>query len=382
METKTETVQPESIETQVAKWSATDAALLMAVEATRGIAVADHVEGPKKGREAVHRALMDLSSRRTAIESRREELKRPILNMGKLVDSEARRLTAIVEPREKELRADRDAYDAEQKRIKEEADRLEREKIEAEAARVREEALARLNIRVQRVVAVGGTPDLAWLTTAEDADVDGLVARLKSEQEERAAAAERERVEREQAEAIEMQRLKEEAIKREAEEKAQREERTRKDEELRLERERAEALERAERAEKNRLERIEQERIAAKNKAEAERLKQERVELERARAESARLEAERLERENRQREEKEAADRELREREAAAAEAARIAAEAPDREKIALEVETWRNEAPEDPGIESDDLREVFGVFVESIRKQMNEFLSALKENA
>lgn len=27
METKTETVQPESIETQVAKWSATDAAL-------------------------------------------------------------------------------------------------------------------------------------------------------------------------------------------------------------------------------------------------------------------------------------------------------------------------------------------------------------------
>lgn len=43
--------------------------------------------------------------------------KRPILDLGKLVDSEAARLTGIISPREAELRADRDAYDAEQERI-------------------------------------------------------------------------------------------------------------------------------------------------------------------------------------------------------------------------------------------------------------------------
>ena len=117
MTEKTETTAPATIEAQVAAWSATTAELVAAVKATEGITVAGHAEGPKKGRAAVHAQLMTLQGHRTGIEKRRTELKRPILDLGKLVDSEAARLTGIIAPREAELRADRDAYDAEQERI-------------------------------------------------------------------------------------------------------------------------------------------------------------------------------------------------------------------------------------------------------------------------
>lgn len=40
------------IETQVAEWSATESSLREMVEASKGITVAGHVDGPKKGREA------------------------------------------------------------------------------------------------------------------------------------------------------------------------------------------------------------------------------------------------------------------------------------------------------------------------------------------
>lgn len=344
MSNEIETTKPETIEAQVAAWSATDAALKAAVEATKGITVAGHAEGPKKGRAAVHDAMMKLANLRTPIEARRKELKRPILDLGNLVDSEAKRLTAIIEPRENELRADRDAYDAEQKRIKDEAERLERERMEAEAKakreaeeaeaeRVRAEAFAKLTERTNRVTSAGGAPDLAWLTTAGDDEVDSLVARLEREKAEREAAAELERIERERIE---------------AEEKIRREEQARKDEEARKEREAAEAAaraareaqeakERAERAEADRLAKIEQDRIAAANKAEADRLAAERAEFERsqeeARIAAQKVEDARIEKERTDREAKEEVERIERERVEAEREAARIAAEAPDREK-------------------------------------------------
>ena len=344
MSKEIETTKPETIEAQVAAWSATDAALKAAVEATQGITVAGHAEGPKKGRQAVHDAAMTLANLRTPIEARRKELKRPILDLGNLVDSEAKRLTEILLPRETELRADRDAYDAEQKRIKDAADWIERERLEAEAKakreaeaaeaeRIRAEALERLADRVKRISAAGGVPDAIWLTTAGDDEVASLISRLEREKADREAVAELERIEREKAEAAEK-------IRRE--EQARKDEETRKEREAaeaaaRAEREAQEAKDRAERAEADRLAKIEQERIAAANKAEADRLAAERAEFARVqeeariaaqKAEDARIEAERAEREA-----NEEAERIERERIEAEREAARIAAEAPDREK-------------------------------------------------
>ena len=145
MTEKTETTAPTApttIEAQVAAWSATTAELVAAVKATEGITVAGHAEGPKKGRAVVHAQLMTLQGHRTSIEKRRTELKRPILDLGKLVDSEAARLTGIIAPRESELRADRDAYDAEQERIAAEAE-TKRKAEEAKASEERRKMLER-----------------------------------------------------------------------------------------------------------------------------------------------------------------------------------------------------------------------------------------------
>jgi len=371
--------KPETIEAQVAAWSATDADLKAAVEATNGITVAGHADGPKKGREAVHKALMDLTGLRTSIEARRLELKRPILDLGKLVDTEAKRLTAITEPREIELRKDRDTYDTEQKRIREEAERLERERLaaeekarreaeEAEAKRVRAEAFARLTDRVNRVTAAGGAPDLAWLTTAGDDEVDSLVARLERERAEREAAMERERIEREKAE---------------AEEKLRREELARQEEEARKIREAAEANERAERAEADRLAREEQERIAAANKAEADRLAAERAAFERAQAEAraaeARAAAAKAEQERVEREAAAAAAEAERQRIEAECEAARIAAEAPDREKALA----WCRVLvlPPLPEVESAAIREALELTATDIRHRVSLLEREMAEN-
>lgn len=173
-EKTTEIVKPKSIEQQVAEWSATDAVLIAAVEATKGVTVAGHAEGPKKGREAVHKSLMSLVDMRTPIEKRRQELKRPIIDLGNLVDSEAKRLTAILSPREAELRADRDAYDAIEKK------RIEEEK-EAERLRVQK--------RVEAMVSVGLAPDIQKATSMPDDQFAEMIEAGKVEQAKRNNAA-------------------------------------------------------------------------------------------------------------------------------------------------------------------------------------------------
>lgn len=173
-ENTTEIVKPKSIEQQVAEWSATDAVLIAAVEATKGVTVAGHAEGPKKGREAVHKCLMELVDLRAPIEKRRQELKRPILDLGNLVDSEAKRLTAILTPREAELRTDRDAYDAIEKK------RIEDEK-EAERMRIQK--------RVESMVSAGLTPDIKKATHFSDELFDAMIEDGKAEQTKRNRAA-------------------------------------------------------------------------------------------------------------------------------------------------------------------------------------------------
>jgi hypothetical protein len=198
-EIKMETQKP--IETQVAEWSATESVLTAAVEATKGVTVAGHVDGLRKGREAVHAAMMTLSAHRVGIEKRRTELKSPILSLGKLVDSEAKRLTAITEGRENELRTDRDKYDAEQAKIV--ADKkAEDDRIEAEAAKARAEAL---QARVDKVASLGGVPNLVLLAALSDDAFAEQIATLE------AAKSEREASEKLAAEAAEARRATEAA---------------------------------------------------------------------------------------------------------------------------------------------------------------------------
>ncbi len=98
------------------------------------------INGPKDtvGYAVVHRGRMDIRTRRVSIEKLRKELKADALTYGRTVDSEAKRLTALLEPIETHLLAEEKAVDEEKKRIREER-RLKEEAIikakqDAEAA--------------------------------------------------------------------------------------------------------------------------------------------------------------------------------------------------------------------------------------------------------
>ena len=338
MTNEIETAKP--IETQVAEWSATDAGLRAVVETTAGISVEAHAEGPAKGYKAVEAARKLLKVHRTAIEGRRKELKAPILELGKLVDAEAKRLTEIVEPREMELAADAKAYE----------DRLEAER-KAEEARVAAEraeadrlAREKLQSRIDSVQALGGTVDLAYLQTAGDDEIASMLARLRAEKEESEAAAakeESERAERERLEAIA-------TAEREAKEAAARAAR---DEEERVRREAAEAEAAAERqrlaAERAEMDRRQAEIDEQERKVREDREALERKEREQAEAEERRVREAREAQEKSERLAREAAEHKQAEEAAAALEAARR----PDLEKLRTWASEWLAARPELPEI-------------------------------
>jgi hypothetical protein len=311
-----ETTKAPSLETQVAEWSATESDLREAVKATEGITVAGHTEGPKRGAEAVHDAMMKLINLRTPIEKRRMELKRPILDLGNLVDSEAKRLTAILEPREAELRADRDAYRSEQAKIAAEK-KAKEDRLAAIAA---EEARAILQAKVERVTALGGIPNLAQLQLISDEAFDALCSELAEVQAAKIAREAQEKADRDEEDRAAAERKRLQDI-----------------EDTRLEKERAEL----------RREREAQEAERKRLDAEADKIRREREEEEsRDRREQERKEAEA----EAERERIEAAERET-------AEAARIEAEKPEREQIAAWAKAWAGAEPKHPQIASKVLR-------------------------
>jgi hypothetical protein len=354
----TETTKAPSLETQVAEWSATDAAIMEAVAKTDGITVAGYIddkgaENPKKGREAVQKALTSLVTVRTGIEAKRKELKAPILALGTLVDAEAKRLTALAQPRELELQKDRDAYDAEQAKIAAEK-KAEEDRLAAIAA---EEARKVLQTKIDRVALLGSVPNLAQLQLITDEAFDALcselaeaqAAKIAREAQEKADREEAERIAREQREAKEAEERRAQAEQRE---KDAAEAKRRRDEEDRAaaERKRLQDIEDA-RLEKERAE-LRKEREA--QEAERKRLADEAERLTRAaQAERIRLVKEQSDREEAaqaERERIEAAERE-------AAEAARIEAEKPEREQIAAWAKAWAGAEPKHPQIASKMLR-------------------------
>lgn len=271
------------IEIQVAEWSAEKAEIAELIATANGITVAGHVDGPKKGRQAVHDALMPLWRRRCALDNREKEL----LEIPKAITAKIKatkiELAAPLIAAEDRLRAARDAYDAEQKWI-EDARIAEEKRIAEEQAAERARIL---QSRIDQVVALGGVPSLQWLGVATEEAFAEHLAELQTAKDAREEA---ERAERERLEAI---RAAEEVARAERAELAKQKaaieaERAR----LAKEREEQEAREAA----RQKAIRDEQERVAAAERAELARLERERIaaeEAEEAAREAARLEAER-----------------------------------------------------------------------------------------
>ena len=323
---------PETIESKVEAWRAKESALRAAVAAVDGVTIATHAEGPVKGRKAVDAARLSLKRLRTGIEAERKALKAPIVALGNLVDSEAKRLTAIVEPREIELEREALEWDAEQARIKREAEEAERKRVDALVAQLVEAE----HSPIVREEVAGMSPEffagVLELAQGRKAARDAEKSRLAAEE------AERLRLEREAREAEEA-RIRAEIAEKDAELEAQR---------LEL----AKAKREAEEA-KAELERIRRAAVEAQEKAEREaREEEERNEL--------------LAKES-----KEAHDAEVRRE-----------AQRPDREKIAAWCESAAEALPIIPDINDNGLRTAAKDAVYDILNRINLLAVETKENA
>ena len=134
------------------------------------------------GYKAVHDARMVIRDARVSVERKRKELKADALEYGRKVDSEAKRITALLEPIETHLQSEESRIDAERQAIKDAA-RLNAE-AEARAKKEAEEAAFRAEQERQ---------------AAERRKLDAERRKFAEQQaaQERAAAAERARLEAE-----------------------------------------------------------------------------------------------------------------------------------------------------------------------------------------
>ena len=173
----------------------------------------------KAGREQVHGAAMELMRARTAIKKTADEVRDDAKKFNAAVIAEEKRLTAIVEAEETRLKALRDAWDAEQERIKREAEEKERARILAAGKRVQEiREFAKLahecrsSEAVRRIAGRLAEVDMTGFDEFEDEAVkihaettqqveQVLNTRLATEAEAARLKAEREDLERAQAEA-------------------------------------------------------------------------------------------------------------------------------------------------------------------------------------
>jgi hypothetical protein len=274
--------------TAIAEFNATEAGLALLREELAGATFdCTTTEGDKQARES-RRALVGL---RTELEAKRKALKAPLLERGKLLDEEAKRITGEIVKLETPID---DAIRAEERR--KEAARQERERIAAEKAAAVTAQIDR--IRSMPVTYVAASADVlrqaiaevesmkpaevfegADVQRAEDARTAALAglqraldARIEADAERERIAAERAELERLRAEQAEAQRIA--------------------DEQAAADRAEADRLAAEQREAEAAAARAEQERIAEAQRAEQARLDTERAELERQRLDAERREAE------------------------------------------------------------------------------------------
>jgi chromosome segregation ATPase len=183
----------------------------------------------KEGYDLCHSARMEVKGKRVEVEKTRKKLKEDALEYGRVVDKEAKRITALLSPIEEYLLSQEKIVDDEKERIKNaeenarieaenaakkaEEERLEKIRQEQEAERKRLEAIAEEQRQKEAAI------------QAEQEAIEREKQRIVNEQKRQAEEKLRqEEFAREKALAIERAKQEEaERIKREAEQKAEKE---------------------------------------------------------------------------------------------------------------------------------------------------------------
>ncbi len=295
-------MEKEFLSGEIAKFNLADAAIAELSSRYMGLRISD-------GYEVVHKAKMEVKSRRIDVEKKRKELKEDALRYGQAIDAEAKRLTALLSPIEDHLETEEKVY-LDQKA----AEKAEKERIAAEKYQARIDRLCSFGATFNGTMfnAYGNVISGKAIEAATDESFEEFIRKIAVAKEaDDLRRAEEERVRLEEEARIQQIKAEQEAERARLAEEAER---------LRLEQE---AIEK----EKKRLEDEEKARLKAVADAETERLRQE--ELERVKKEAA---------EKAVKEAKENAERE-KAAEVARQEKARLAAErkaarAPDKVKL------------------------------------------------
>jgi len=189
------------------------------IEAKRAEYAALTTDTPE-GYEKVRKGIAHWRGARTSIEALRKELKRKPLELCRVIDAEAKKLVALIEPIESDLKAKKQAVDDERARIRREKEearlreieeriRAEREAEEAKLRAEREAEEARL--AKERAALEAEQRKLAEQKAALEAEA----ARVRREREA-VERAEREREAEEARRLAELERQKQEAARLEA----------------------------------------------------------------------------------------------------------------------------------------------------------------------
>lgn len=129
-----------------------------------------------KGNDAARGDRLRCVTLRTSLEKRRKEFKAPALAYGKLIDTEAARITAEIEALESPIDAQIKADEQRRAAIKAEQERIEREAAEAHAARMATIAGYVEHCRAPDMTAARIGKGIDILTTTDVADADNARA--------------------------------------------------------------------------------------------------------------------------------------------------------------------------------------------------------------
>jgi hypothetical protein len=113
---------------QVVEYDVTEAAIARMREAYMMLEIKGLDD--QAGIEAVHTARLKVKGKRVQVEKKRKELKKDALAWGRKVDSEAKRIFALLEPIETHLIEEENAVKEELQRIQDEKERKEKEAIQ------------------------------------------------------------------------------------------------------------------------------------------------------------------------------------------------------------------------------------------------------------
>ncbi len=312
---------------QIVKYDVTEAAVAQMKELYMGLTITD-LDNQEEF-QAVHDGRMVVKNHRVSVEKKRKELKADALEWGRKVDTEAKRIFALLKPVEDHLAGEEKKVTDEKKRIE-----AEKEAVEKVQIQTRVDTLFTYGV-VMPYFDVAMLSDDDYSKTLETAKTAYNVEQHRLEKERKAKEAEEKKLAEDRAE---IERIKEE---QEAKAKEQ------------------EEKEKALQAEKDKLE--------ANKKAEEDRKNREA--FEKKAAEDAKIQAEKDAQAKAEREVKELKEKEERE----VAEKARREELKPDKEKLLNWIKTFNQTNFPTPRLESKEackiLEEAMDAFEEILQR-------------